>query len=193
MQQVVTLQEEIKLHIDFCKEYGLEVADIEREEEDQATTAYTRYVLDIGQSQDWLALQVALLPCLIGYGMIAKRLFDDPSTLREGSQYWKWVESYVADEYVDAMKRGSDLIEEHAGRQSTSRIDELARIFIHATNVSTRRATDDLGTSILIWHRWKEASGTWVLMVEMWINVERGSQLGLSFASSQLIRVKFAT
>lgn len=136
MQQVVTLQEEIKLHINLCKEYGLEVEDIEREEEDQATTAYTRYVLDIGQSQDWLALQVALLPCLIGYGMIAKRLFDDPSTLREGSQYWKWVESYVGEEYVDAMKRGSDLIEEHAGRQSTSRIDELARIFVHATNVS---------------------------------------------------------
>lgn len=138
VQQVVTLQEEIKLHIDFCKEYGLEVEDIEREEEDQATTAYTRYVLDIGQSQDWLALQVALLPCLIGYGIIAKRLFDDPSTLREGSQYWKWVESYVGDEYVGAMKRGEDLIEEHAGRQSTSRIDELARIFIHATNVSKR-------------------------------------------------------
>ena len=35
VQQVVTLQEEIKLHIEFCKEYGLEVADIERQQEDQ--------------------------------------------------------------------------------------------------------------------------------------------------------------
>lgn len=132
----MTLQEEIKLHINFCKEYGLEEEDIQREEEDQATTAYTRYVLDVGQSQDWLALQVALLPCLIGYGIIAKRLFDDPSTLREGSKYWKWVESYVAEEYVEAMRRGEDLIEEHAGSQSVSRVDELAQIFIHATNVS---------------------------------------------------------
>lgn len=84
VQQVITLQEEIKLHIDFCKEQGLSVKDIESEGEDQATTAYTRYVLDIGQSQDWLALQVALLPCLIGYGIIAKRLFDDTNTLKEG-------------------------------------------------------------------------------------------------------------
>jgi thiaminase len=89
VQQVVTLQEEIKLHIDFCKEQGLSVKDIESQEEDQATTAYTRYVLDIGQSQDWLALQIALLPCLIGYGIIAKRLFDDTNTLREG-RYWTW-------------------------------------------------------------------------------------------------------
>jgi hypothetical protein len=37
---------------------------------------------------------------------------------------------------MDAMVRGSDLIEEHAGKQSVSRVEELAQIFIHATNVS---------------------------------------------------------
>lgn len=65
-----------------------------------------RYVLDIGQSEDWLALQVALLPCLIGYGIIARRLYDDPKTAREGSRYWKWIETYVAEDYCDAMKLG---------------------------------------------------------------------------------------
>ncbi|KAH7400565.1 Phosphomethylpyrimidine kinase-domain-containing protein [Phaeosphaeria sp. MPI-PUGE-AT-0046c] len=135
VQQVVTLQEEIQLHIDFCKEYGLEEADIIGQEEDQATTAYTRYVLDIGQSQDWLALQIALLPCLIGYGMIARRLYEDPKTVRQGSRYWAWIEQYVGQEYMDAMVRGSDLIEEHASKQSVSRVEELAQIFIHATNI----------------------------------------------------------
>lgn len=65
----------------------------------------SRYVLDIGQSEDWLALQIALLPCLIGYGIIAKRLYDDPKTVRE-SKYWKWIETYVADDYGEAMKNG---------------------------------------------------------------------------------------
>lgn len=142
VQQVVTLQEEIKLHIEFCKEYKLEEEDIIQEEEDQATTAYTRYVLDIGQSQDWLALQVALLPCLIGYGIIAKRLYEDPSTVRVGSKYWKWIEQYVAEEYREAMLRGSDLIEKHAIKLSPSRIEELAQIFVHATNVSIRISVD---------------------------------------------------
>jgi hypothetical protein len=32
------------------------------------------HILDVGQSEDWLALQMALAPCLIGYGTIAKRL-----------------------------------------------------------------------------------------------------------------------
>jgi thiaminase len=65
-----------------------------------------RYFLDIGQSEDWLALQVALLPCLIGYGIIARRLYDDPKTVRQ-SKYWKWIETYVADDYLEAMKNGS--------------------------------------------------------------------------------------
>ena len=66
-----------------------------------------RYVLDIGQSQDWFALQMALAPCLLGYGDIAKRLHGDPSTKREGNIYWKWVENYVADEYAEAVQAGS--------------------------------------------------------------------------------------
>lgn len=39
---IVNIQEEIKLHVGVCKEYGLSVADIESHEEDQACTAYTR-------------------------------------------------------------------------------------------------------------------------------------------------------
>jgi thiaminase len=66
-----------------------------------------RYVLDIGQSEDWLGLQVALLPCLIGYGMIARRLYDDPKTVREENIYWKWVETYVAEDYTEAMRNSS--------------------------------------------------------------------------------------
>lgn len=58
-------------------------------------------------SQDWLALQVALAPCLIGYGAIARRLYEDPKTKREGNVYWKWIENYVADDYVEAVVVGS--------------------------------------------------------------------------------------
>jgi len=159
VQQVVTLQEEIKLHINFCKEYGLSEANIINTEEDQATTAYTRYVLDVGMSQDWLALQIALLPCLIGYGIIAKRLYEDPDSVRVGSRYWTWIEQYVADEYRQAMIRGSELVEKHAEGLSLSRVEELVKIFVHATNVSDIAAS--VLSIILIGVRWREDFGTW--------------------------------
>ena len=75
-----------------------------------ACTAYSRYILDVGQSEDWLALQMALAPCLIGYGAIAKRLHSDKGTLREGNKYWKWIENYVAEDYAEAVRLGSGKI-----------------------------------------------------------------------------------
>jgi thiaminase len=89
---------------------------------------------------------------LIGYGDIAKRLYADPKTKREGNIYWKWIETYVADDYSEAVRVGSGkskhvftlrihlwikaLLEKNAVLQSPSRIEELVKIFIHATNVS---------------------------------------------------------
>lgn len=75
-----------------------------------ACVAYSRYILDIGQSEDWLALQMALAPCLIGYGAIARRLYDDTDHTVQGEEnnrYWKWIENYVAEDYVTAVKTGS--------------------------------------------------------------------------------------
>lgn len=63
-------------------------------------------MLDIGNSEDWLALQVALAPCLLGYGMIADRLFNDSKTKREGNPYFKWIEQYVSDDFNEAVKKG---------------------------------------------------------------------------------------
>ncbi|TGO45460.1 hypothetical protein BCON_0390g00030 [Botryotinia convoluta] len=133
---VLHIHREMALHINYCEGFGMTKAEIEACEESQACTAYTRYVLDIGQSEDWLALQISMAPCLIGYGEIAKRLHADPKTKREGNIYWKWIENYVADDYTEAVKVGSALLEKHALLQSPNRIEELGKIFVHATKVS---------------------------------------------------------
>ncbi|KXH28904.1 phosphomethylpyrimidine kinase [Colletotrichum simmondsii] len=135
---------EMSLHIDYCKGFGITVPEIEATEEHQgksyltihtACTAYTRYVLDVGVSEDWIALQMALAPCLLGYGAVAKQLHGDVKTKREENTYWKWIENYVADDYVGAVKTGSELIERHAALQSPSSIERLIKIFIHGTKM----------------------------------------------------------
>ncbi|KAJ8123590.1 hypothetical protein ONZ43_g499 [Nemania bipapillata] len=117
---------EMKLHVDYCKSFGIEMEEIEATEEHQACTAYTRYVLDIGQSEDWLGLQISLAPCLLGYGAIAKQLHAD---------YWPWILNYVADDYVQAVQTGCELIERNAVLHSPSKIEELVKVFIHATKM----------------------------------------------------------
>jgi thiaminase len=44
---------------------------------------------------------------LIGYGAIAQRLYTEEKTLRDGNQYWKWIENYVAEDYTEAVRLGS--------------------------------------------------------------------------------------
>ena len=46
-------------------------------------------------------------PCLLGYGVLARQLHDDPNSAKEGNVYWEWIENYVADGYVEAVKTGS--------------------------------------------------------------------------------------
>jgi thiaminase len=101
------LRREMSLHVDYCKTFGLSEDDITRTEEHSTCTAYSRYLLETGQSGDWLGLQTALAPCLLGYGMIAQRLYTEDYETREGNAYWKWVENYVAEDYVGAVRTGS--------------------------------------------------------------------------------------
>ena len=76
------IQTEVNLHRTLCSEYGVPENEMDNGEEDLACVAYTRWVTDIGTREDWFALQVAMMPCLLGYGEIARRLYDDKTTLR---------------------------------------------------------------------------------------------------------------
>ncbi|KAH8424555.1 putative thiamine biosynthesis protein (Thi-4) [Aspergillus melleus] len=134
-QIVLHIQRETALHLDYCASFGLSKEQMEKHPETIACTAYSRYILDVGQSEDWLALQMALAPCLIGYGAIAQRLHSEKDTVREGNRYWKWIENYVADDYTEAVRLGSELLERHMREVSPSRVEELIKIFIRATEL----------------------------------------------------------
>ncbi|GAM90513.1 hypothetical protein ANO11243_085570 [Dothideomycetidae sp. 11243] len=134
---------------------------MEATQEDQACTAYSRFILDTGMQQDWFALQMAMLPCLLGYGMVAARIAElqkPPRTEAESHEevqgsdnghasnddsaasdnaYLKWIGNYTADDYVEAIVKGCNLAEQYAAKQSPSRIEELVQVFLHATNMET--------------------------------------------------------
>ncbi|KAK5197219.1 trifunctional hydroxymethylpyrimidine kinase/phosphomethylpyrimidine kinase/thiaminase [Exophiala xenobiotica] len=139
---ILHIRREMDLHLSYCADFGITKDDLEhpRLRESMACVAYSRYVLDVGHSEDWLAIQMALAPCLLGYGETARRLYADPQskTTEQGNKYWRWVENYVADDYTEAVRVGRDLIEQHITKQSPSRIEELVNIFVRATEMEVR-------------------------------------------------------
>ena len=62
------LDDELALHVRTCAEWGISEAELAALPEATANMAYTRYVLEVGHAGDLLSLQVALAPCVVGYG-----------------------------------------------------------------------------------------------------------------------------
>ena len=99
---------EMGLHISLCKEYGISKFDLENTEEENENIAYTRYVLELGYSGDFLDLLSALAPCVLGYGEIGINLKDSNPKI---SMYRKWIETYSSSEYQNVCFNVGKLID----------------------------------------------------------------------------------
>ena len=99
---------EMQLHIDLCNEYGISKTELEITDEQNENIAYTRYVLELGYSGDFLDLLSALVPCVLGYGEIGLNLKDFKP---DNVMYQKWIETYASNEYQEVCKNVSQLID----------------------------------------------------------------------------------
>ncbi|KAG0296836.1 hypothetical protein BGZ98_000806 [Dissophora globulifera] len=135
---VVHIAHESQLHINYCAKWGISYHDIVNTQESMANVAYTRYVLDIGMTGDLLDLGLAIAPCLIGYGHIGNRLYNDPNTVRgQANPYWEWIENYHDSGYQEAVERGVAMLERSCNTQQPSehRLKQLEGIFRTATRL----------------------------------------------------------
>ena len=124
------LDTELGLHIAYCAEWGLSEDDLAREPESLELLAYTRTMLDYGQSGDILDLMVSLSACLIGYAEVGLRLLADPATQREGNPYLPWIEVYGGEHYVALANEGARRLDDLAASHGAdARYPMLLRCF----------------------------------------------------------------
>ncbi|MCK8784005.1 thiaminase II [Roseomonas sp. NAR14] len=133
------LLDEMRLHVGYCAGWGIPEAELRRTPEAAETVAYTRYVLDRGFAGDILDLEVALVPCTVGYGEIARRILRDPGRLEAGNPYQSWIDAYAAPGYQALAKAAAARIdalgESHGGE---IRFAALAATFTEATRLEAR-------------------------------------------------------
>ncbi|SUS03657.1 conserved hypothetical protein [Candidatus Defluviicoccus seviourii] len=132
------IDQEMSLHVDYCRGWGLSEAEMATAEEDVATLAYTRFVLERGLAGDLLDLQVALAPCILGYAEIGHALLEAPSTVLAGNPYRAWIEMYAGADYQAVATAHSRQMDElFARRGSEARLPALATTFTQATRLET--------------------------------------------------------
>ena len=100
---------EMELHIKLCGSYNISKNDLESANEENENIAYTRYVLELGYSGDFLDLLSALAPCVLGYGEIG---MNGKILKIKTPMYQKWVDTYSSDEYQDVCKNVANLIDQ---------------------------------------------------------------------------------
>lgn len=124
---------EMGLHLEYCAEWGLAERDVTATEEDLATTAYTRFVLERGMAGDALDLHVALAPCVIGYGAIGRALRGGA---KDGNPYARWIGMYAGEEYQEIAAGAAGQLDRLAvARGGAAREAALARVFTQATRL----------------------------------------------------------
>ena len=124
------LDTEMGLHVAFCRDWGLDEAEMEAVAEGEATLGYTRYVLARGLEGDILDLVTALAPCALGYAAIGKMLADKATPT---NPYAPWIAMYASAEFAAAAQGVADeldLLDKTRG--GDARFVDLAKTFDQA-------------------------------------------------------------
>lgn len=78
-----------------------------------------------------------MLPCLLGYFVIADRLYTSHATrtMEEGNIYYKWIQNYVSEDYQKAVVNGKQLVEKAVEGIGKTVLEELVEVFAVACKV----------------------------------------------------------
>jgi len=130
------LDTEIDLHIAYCRDWGIDQAEMAATPEHPANLAYTRFVMDRGLAGDLLDLHVALAPCIIGYGEIGAMLAAAPDRSAQGNPYDAWIGMYGGDDYQSLARGHVAFLEDLAARRGGGgRMAALGATFATATRL----------------------------------------------------------
>lgn len=102
------LQEEIQLHIEFCKKEGIKERELLQVKEKKENYAYTRFAIETGLSGDFLDLIIVLSPCVLGYGEIGQQL---NKTTIKNNPYIDWITMYSGKEYQSLCRKFGKLLD----------------------------------------------------------------------------------
>ena len=98
-----TLNTEMALHIDYCKEFGIEKAEILATTAQPGTHNYTQHLLGTAYSKSPLHTAVAILPCAWGYAEIGQKLAKRKA-VPQSNLYKKWIYMYSSEEFEDLAR-----------------------------------------------------------------------------------------
>ena len=133
-QALNAILDEIQLHINYCKEFGIDEKSIYEQKESPACISYTRYVLDCGMNGNLSELYAGLIPCFLGYAKVADYITSNDLSI-ENNPYQSWIDMYASKEYQEAAADATQFFEELCEGFSEKQMEKIQDIFTTATRM----------------------------------------------------------
>lgn len=126
---------ELELHKSILQ-MGINADKLSVKDESFTNIAYTRYVLSVGDSGNYLDMLVALSACATGYGYIGRELLErlDAKAL-ESHPYKEWILTYSGDEFQAEVKEFEDFVNSY--KVDEAYFTKLSEIFNTTTRLET--------------------------------------------------------
>ncbi|CDR41186.1 CYFA0S06e03444g1_1 [Cyberlindnera fabianii] len=102
------------------------VVELESLQMNATCKAYCDYLTEVAKGGDWLEINVAMSPCLLGYYQAAKNV-----SAKDGirSEYKEWLDTYTSESYLGAVNKGKQTLEKHSVGISYEKAQKLVKIF----------------------------------------------------------------
>jgi len=127
-----TLNEEMALHREYAKKFGVEPEEFEKAKPSPTTLAYTHYMLHVGQNGTLADLVAAVLPCMWSYWEIGKELSEIPGA-SDHEFYGEWIQMYSSSEFGQLAEWCINLLDELTEGKPESELEKLEEIFLNTT------------------------------------------------------------
>ncbi len=131
------IEGEIELHKSILK-LGVDADKLNVKDESLTNIAYTRYMLSVGESGDFLDMLVALSACAIGYGYIGAEIYKrlDKEKL-QNHPYKEWILTYSSDKFQNEIKEFEDFLNSYTQKISQEKFENLSEIFYNVVRLES--------------------------------------------------------
>lgn len=118
---------ELALHQEILA-LGIDADELKPQNESLTNIAYTRYMLGVGDSGDFLDMLIALSACAIGYGYIGARILGRLGEVAT-HPYKAWIDTYSGAEFQVQIKDFEDFVNSYTTQISEAKFKRLSEIF----------------------------------------------------------------
>ena len=125
------IDNEIKLHISYCKKWQIPLKSLINIKAERANSAYTDHVLGVGKNGNNLDIFSSLSPCIVGYGEIGFKLSKIKNWKK--SKYNSWIKMYSSKEYQQVAKDNIDYLDILFKNNKTQNLNKLKNNFKRST------------------------------------------------------------